>query len=207
MAIRDQVARHSDYNETRDFIPTPPFATRALYEHVAPELLANAHKWTAYDPAAGHGHMLRVFSEYWHADSFGTDIEPQPGIAKRDFLDGQDERVYESDVIITNPPYKFFNEFVLKSLQEAEEGVAMLCRVQTLEGQRRFASLYSHQPPTQIAFFSDRIPFKVGSVVRKAPKMFFHVWLWWNKRDLAPRPPLWIPPTVQRDLEKDSDYE
>ena len=208
MAIRDQVARHSDYNVTRDYIPTPPFATRALYEYVAPELWANSKEWVAYDPAAGQGHMTRVFKEYGHPKVIATDIEPtEGGILKRDFLDTTDYRPDTADVIITNPPYKYFNEFVDRSLSEARVGVAMLCRVQSLEGQRRYASLYSNRPPTQIAFFSDRIPFKVGKVVRRAPKMFFHVWVWWNKTDMTPRPPIWIPPNAQAKLEKDSDYE
>lgn len=206
MAIRDQVARHSDYNETRDYIPTPPFATRALYEHVAPELKRNADQWSVSDPAAGEGHMTRVFSEYGHPRVIATDIEPQIGVSRRDFL-SDPVGVEPPHIIVTNPPYKYFNEFVNKSLKEAKVGVAMLCRVQSLEGQRRYASLYSKNPPTQIGFFSDRIPFKVGKVVRKAPKMFFHVWVWWNKMDPAPRPPLWIPPDVQAKLEKDSDYE
>lgn len=207
MAIRDQVARHSDYNETRDFIPTPPFATRALYEHVAPELKLASCYLDVLDPAAGEGHMLGVFREYGHPKVIGSDIVPNPsaGVIQRDFL--TEKSAFAPDVIVTNPPYKYFNEFVQQSLVEAHLGVAMLCRVQSLEGQRRYISLFSHRPPTQIAFFSDRIPFRVGKVVQKAPKMFFHIWVWWNQVDTAPRPPLWIPPTVQADLEKDEDYE
>jgi len=205
MAIRDQVARHSDYNKTRDFIPTPPFATRALYEYAAPELKAGAQKWSVLDPAAGRGHMLDVFREYKHPEVYASDVEPWEGVPQRDYL--TEKSSFSPDLVITNPPYKYGNEFILRALDEAQVGVAMLCRVQALEGQRRYASLYSRQPPTQVAFFSDRIPFKTGGVVRRAPKMFFHVWLWWNKLDPSPRAPMWIPPTVQRDLEKDEDYE
>lgn len=207
MAARDMVARHSDYDETRDFIPTPPFATRALYEHVAPELRKNAPQWSAYDPAAGEGHMVRVFGEYGHPFCYGSDLEPRSEslIWGRNFL--EEPVSFVPDIIVTNPPYKHANEFVLRALDEAKRGVAMLVRVQALEGQRRYASLYSVRPPTQVGFFSDRVPFKVGRVVRKAPKMFFHVWLWWNKYDPTPRPPLWIPPDVQQRLEKDQDYE
>lgn len=207
MSIRDMLARHSDYTETRDFIPTPPFATRALYEHVAPELKEKAHLLSAWDPAAGHGHMTRVFAEYQHQNIFASDIEENLtfGVNGVDFLDPKNNA--KKDLIATNPPYKHANEFTQKALEQARFGVAMLVRVQALEGQRRYAALYSKNPPTQIAFFADRIPFKVGKVVRKAPKMFFHVWLWWNKLDPDPRPPLWIPPNVQKKLEKDEDYE
>jgi len=127
------------------------------------------------------------------------------GIWDRDYL--VDKVSFQPDVIITNPPYKHGYKFVLQALDEANVGVAMLLRVQALEGQTRYNSLYSKTPPTQIAFFSDRIPFKTGAVVRKAPKMFFHIWLWWNKLDPAPRTPLWIPPNAQSQLEKDEDYK
>ena len=81
--------------------------------------------------------------------------------------------------------------------------------------QKRWKNVYTKRPPTQIAFFSNRIPFKTGAVVQKAPKMFFHVWLWWeeyfgpamNRRKWAsPRPPMWIPYDAQTRLEKDEDY-
>ena len=81
----------------------------------------------------------------------------------------------------------------------------MLCRIQVLESQKRYEHIFDRIPPTQIAFFSDRIPFKSGVVVRKAPKMYFHIWLWWDDRE--PQPPIWIPPNAQQLLEKDSDYE
>lgn len=207
MSARDMVARHSNYEETRDFIPTPPFATRALYEHAAPELKDGAHGLTAWDPAAGHGHMTRVFKEYGHREVFASDLEGSPahGVHQFDFLDPEVNAKH--DVIITNPPYKHADLFVQKALRQARYGVGMLVRVQALEGQRRYARLYRDNPPTQIAFFADRIPFKQGIVVRKASKMFFHVWLWWNLQDPTPRAPLWIPPDVQRRLEKDEDYE
>lgn len=207
MAIRDQVARHSDYDETKDYIPTPPFATRALYEHVEPALKKSAKRMTAYDPAAGRGHMMSVFREYGHKKVIGSDVTPYPekSIWERDYL--TEKSTFSPDLIITNPPYKHSNKFILQALEEATTGVAMLVRVQALEGQGRYNSLYSKHPPTQIAFFSDRIPFRVGQVVQKAPKMFFHVWLWWSKIEPKPRPPMWIPPTVQRELEKEGDYE
>lgn len=210
MAARDIVARHSDYDETRDFIPTPPFVTRALFEHVAPDMKEGTYYKTIWDPAAGEGHMLKVFNEYDFGSVKGTDIQPFIGplgaVGEADFMLPVSDKTV--DYIVTNPPYKHLESFILKALARANQGVAMLMRVQALEGQTRYRKIWNFVPPTQVAFFSDRIPFKVGRVVRKAPKMFFHVWVYWDLMHPGIcRAPLWIPPNVQQRLEKDSDYE
>lgn len=216
MTIRDMVARHSDFDETKDFIPTPPFATRALYEVVAPELKVLAPTTSFWDPAAGHGHMMKVAKEYGHPVVIGSDITPWEnedfGIVQADFT-SENKPSFKAGVIVTNPPYAKLAEFVMEGMDKAQVALAMLVRVQALETAGRYNNIYSKVPPTQIAFFSDRIPFKTGKVVKKAPKMFFHVWVYWDMQAvragnavMAQRPPLWISPTIQRDLEKESDY-
>lgn len=203
MTVRDMVSRKAP-NDFDDFIPTPGYATRVLYEIVAPELKRDAPNLTILDPAAGQGHMLKVFREYGHKAIRGSDITEHPGVVQEDFLKASS--VYTPDVIVTNPPYKHLNHFIDKSLDMARYGVGMLVRVQALEGQGRYQNIFKNRPPTQIALFSDRIPFKAGKVVRKAPKMFFHVWLWWGSFHDKPRPPIWIPPNAQQMFEKDEDY-
>lgn len=226
MTVRDMVARHSEFDETEDFIPTPPWATRALYEYVAPRLKQEAPLLIAQDPACGEGHMMQVFSEYGHKAVWGSDFSPKQMLRARERL-GPDAKLWHQDytkphpkldapdVVITNPPYKHLNAFVDKALETAVFGVGMLCRVQALESEGRYNNIFKVRPPTQIAFFSNRIPFKTGAVAKKAPKMFFHVWLWWERfynpvelsqKWRAPRPPMWVPYDAQTQLEKDSDY-
>jgi hypothetical protein len=206
VTIRDMVARHSDFEDTRDFIPTPPYATRALYEFVWPSLKADAPRMSAWDPAAGRGHMLKVFHEYGHRSVLGTDIAPWPlaGVERANWLE---DTATKRDLIVTNPPYALLRDFIIKGRERAREGLALLTRVQALETQGRFELVYRDNPPTQLAFFADRIPFKTGAVVRRAPKMFFHVWLYWDLTGKhSPKPPLWVPPNAQALLEKDEDY-
>ncbi len=212
MGIRDMVASHSNFEETKHFIPTPPYAIRALYHYVAPDLANAAPLLTAWDPAAGHGHVCRTMKEYGHLSVRGTDITPfeEEGVEVLDFLNSTDT----ADVIITNPPYKYLDEFIQQGLQRSNSALALLVRVQALEGQNRYKNFFSTCPPSKIALFSDRIPFKTGKVVRKAPKMFFHVWLYWEIPEVRYRteappytPIMWIPPNAQRLLEKESDYE
>lgn len=217
MTVRQLVARNSDFEDTKDFIPTPPYATRAFYEYVAPEVKRAAPGMSAWDPAAGQGHMLKVFEEYRHQKIEGSDLHDHGGLTMVDdlFIErGTDflDCTQRSDLILTNPPYALLNDFIEHGLLRADHCLALLVRVQALEGQQRYKRIFSKTPPTRMAFFSDRIPFKVGKVVRKAPKMYFHVWLYWNTEYIRkgrhqPEPPMWIPPNAQQLLEKDSDYE
>jgi len=216
MAIEDMVKRHSNFDDTKDFIPTPPWATRVLYEEVAPSLKANAPSLSIWDPACGAGHMTKVFEEYGHPKTIGTDAYPRPMVHnptthyESDFIESPPFE--EADVIVTNPPYRHLNAFIDRSLSVARFGTGMLVRVQALETEGRYKSIYRDTPPTQIAFFANRISFKTGEVVRKAPKMYFHVWLWWERAAIRgtgiapPRPPIWVPFDAQTTYEKDEDY-
>lgn len=211
MAIRDMVARHSDYSKTLDLIPTPPYATRALFEHVAPRMAANNGDRTIWDPACGYGHMCDVFKEYGYKQVLASDIEDH-GYAGTRIVDFSVDPKLSADAIVTNPPYALMNKFIMNGLGCSNTDFALLTRVQVLEGQRRYDKFFKLVPPTKVAVFSDRIPFKTGKVVKKASKMFTHVWLYWDVADIRKNGSktseiIWIPPTVQADLEKAEDYD
>ena len=88
--------------EGRDFYPTPPWATRALFEQgFVPE-------GTIWEPANGGGHMSKVIEDYAY-DVIKTDI-----ITGHDFL--RDEPL-EADWVITNPPFNVGAEFALRALE------------------------------------------------------------------------------------------
>lgn len=214
MAARDHIARHSNYDVTKDFIPTPPYATRVLFEVVAPIMKAQAPEMTIWDPACGAGHMCRVFEEYG-AKSMGSDIidHGYDRFVHQDFVKLDPSDTYKSaDAIVTNPPYAYLNEFIIEGLDKATKHFALLTRIQAVEGQNRYKNVFSRVPPTKVSVFSDRIPFKTGVVVKKASKMFTHVWLYWDvdwlRQDKGPYIPQmqWIEPGVQAKFEKDEDY-
>ncbi len=74
----------------------------------------------------------------------------------KDFLFFNDDK-FDGD-IITNPPYAYAQEFVEKALEVIPEGnkVAMLLRIQFLEGKRR-KKLFEKHPPKYVYVFSERI--------------------------------------------------
>lgn len=213
MSIRDHISRRSNYEQTLDFIPTPPYATRVLFEYVAPSMKAQAPEMTMWDPACGAGHMCTVFEEYG-AKSIASDVH---------FYGFSDTRIQDfvapslldcykdADAIVTNPPYAKLNKFMIEGLDRSKRHFALLTRIQALEGQNRHKDVFSKAPPTTVAVFSDRIPFKSGEVVRKVSKMFTHCWLYWDMevvRSGAGYEPkiTWVPVEAQQNLEKDEDY-
>lgn len=60
--------------------------------------------------------------------------------------------------IITNPPYKYAQEFVEHAMELVQEGckVAMLLKIQFLEGKSR-NELFKTYPPEKVYVFSQRV--------------------------------------------------
>lgn len=61
--------------------------------------------------------------------------------------------------ILTNPPYKYAKEFVLKALDLLADGrkVFMFLKLTFLEGKSRYKDLFSKFPPKFIYVFSERV--------------------------------------------------
>jgi hypothetical protein len=74
----------------------------------------------------------------------------------QDFLTSEDES--KVDNIVTNPPFKLGQEFVEKSLKIANKKVAMLLRIQFLEGQKRSVWL-SKTSLKHVYVFGERLNF------------------------------------------------
>jgi hypothetical protein len=205
------VARHAPKSSLDD-IPTPPWATRAFFQYVAPELLGITGL-RYVDPAAGRGYMVQAVREKGVICN-GYDIKDyKAGYPVRDFIDGSND-CGSYDVLITNPPYKLGNAFVERALEEAAHGVAILARTLWAEGgrdhaQSRYHRIFHRHPPNIIAIFCGRIPFAKGRVVRKKSMFISHSWFWW---DLTRRCRLgdtrfaFIPPIAQAALERRGDY-
>ena len=207
MSARDHIARRSNFDETLDYFPTPPYATRALFEYVIPEVAKDAKHLSIWDPACGGGHMSEVFREYGFKEVYSTDIHDHDysGLDEKSSFQNTAKTAVK-DFIVTNPPYGDMTDFVDLGLKASRRGLALLTRIQFLEGQNRYAKLFSVRPPTQVAVFADRISFKQNEVVQKASKMFTHIWVVWLE-GAQPRPLKWIPVDAQKTLEKESDYE
>lgn len=187
-----------------DYFPTPPWATRALVDHVMPALgIARLDK--IWEPACGAGHMAEALAEY--APVAASDIaEYGYGEAGVDFLKCASD-VPLSDWIITNPPFGDQTEaFVLHALPLARVGVAMFVRLQWLETVGRYEAIFRDNPPTLIAFFAERVNLCKGHWDPDGGTATAYIWLVWVK-DRAPQAPFWIPPGCKEALKKPDDIE
>jgi hypothetical protein len=120
-----------------DYYPTPPWATRALLGLLDDQYGPLGRVW---EPACGGGHMAEVLREAGH-DVLATDLFDHGYVGRdgelTDFLSPKAAALGPVDWVITNPPFKLADQFVQVGLERAGEGVAVLCRLQFLEGVKR----------------------------------------------------------------------
>jgi hypothetical protein len=123
----------------------------------------------------------------------------------RDFLTYPFE-TNSSDWVITNPPFRLSEEFVIRALKVAREGVAILARTVFIESVGRYRNLFQATPPTKFAQFTERVPMVKGRLDGKATTATSYAWLVWEKAHGGAAPRLmWVPP-CRKDLEYEGDY-
>ena len=87
--------------------------------------------------------------------------------------------------IITNPPYKYAQEFVEKSIEILQKGklCCMLMKLTFLEGNKRY-EMFKKYPPKHLLVFSNRINCALGGVFETTPKhggAVAYGWYIWEK--------------------------
>jgi hypothetical protein len=197
-------SRHEP-DDSLDYFPTPPWATRALVEHALRQVghRADCRRMVALEPACGEGHMAEVLSEYF-GSVYATDIHDYGyGEGIVDFLNCNP--LVDIDWIITNPPFGDESEkFVLRALDLARVGVAMFVRLQWLETNGRYERIFRERPPTLISFFAERVNLCKGRWEPEGSTATAYIWLIWAKGQ-APRAPFWIPPGCRESLSRPDD--
>jgi hypothetical protein len=110
-----------------------------------------------------------------------------------------------ADWVITNPPFRLAEEFIMRALPIARCGVAILARSVFLESVGRYEGIFRQLPPTKFAQFVVRVPMVKGRLDRKATTATGYAWLVWEKQTNGLPRLMWIPP-CRKELEKPSDY-
>lgn len=141
-------SNHTDKErEKDDYYATEP---KAL------ELLLELEKFNnVWECACGGGHLAEVLKKYGIL-SIATDLVDRGyGVGGLDFLE-YNEGWYGD--IITNPPYKYAEQFVRRALEQISVGrkVAMFMGVQFLEGKKR-KQLFLEYPPKTVYVSSSRL--------------------------------------------------
>jgi hypothetical protein len=206
---RSIMASRQEPAESLDYFPTPPWATRALLEHLIP---AAGIKQIGWDPACGEGHITAVLEERFNF-VIGSDIfdysadgrQPPSWAGRSDFLAEGEKPKPKVHWIVTNPPFGDLTiPFILRALELAQVGVAMFLRLQCLEGVDRFEQVFRDHPPTIVAPFAERVNLCKGRWDPEGSTATAYMWVVWVK-GLAPRPLAWIPPGQRLALERPDD--
>jgi len=155
-----------------DYYATPP---KALEDLLQQEEFENV--WECAD---GEGHLCRVLKRHGILAKH-SDIVYRGCGEVIDFLKYEGE--WNGD-IITNPPYRWALDFVLKALEIIPTGrkVAMLLRIQFLEGISRRRQLFEENPPKRVYIWSRRIVCAVnGKFDEVQSGAIMYSWFVWEK--------------------------
>jgi len=205
------MAQRIEPRDSLDFFPTPPWATRALLKYGGVPMGTRA-----WEPCAGAGHMVRPLREAGltvHA----TDVHDYGGLdAVHDFLAPYafaPECVSPLPVpwVITNPPFRLAAKIVIAA-REVAANVALLVRLQFLEGLTERAELFDRDPPADILLFRERVTMLRGRCQRKtdtgSDTASAYCWVIWRDSWSCDRRPVfgWIP-RCRTGLERSGDYD
>lgn len=164
-----------------DDYPTEPGWTKVLLERV------NFHG-TILEPACGAGWMVQELQSHGHEVVY-SDLE----------RDGVDFLAYDGpqvENVVTNPPYKFLDQFAAKALEVATDKVAMLLPDFALVGVNRTKDLWQAHPPAKLILVTSKMKV-LGKV-----SMFPHVWAVWDTAHHGPTEFEWA--TVPKDARIDT---
>lgn len=164
---------HNETKEDReehDYYATQPIAAELLtkIETLSPNI---------WECACGEGHLAKVFTEKGF-NVLATDlIDRGYGQGGVDFLECTE--MFDGD-IVTNPPYRYAQEFIEKALDLVADGhkVCMFLKVQFLEGKSR-RKLYDIAPPRTVWVSSSRIQCGKNGVFKGS--MIAYAWFVWEK--------------------------
>lgn len=153
-----------------EYYPTPPHATKKLI---------NVEKFngTIWEPACGEGYISKVFLDYGYKIISSDLYDYNFGESGIDFLKNPIENCV--DCIVTNPPYKKAREFCETALFCAKSKVAMLLKINFLEGVTR-QGFFKNTPFARIYVFSRRIsPTRLNEPMTNKG-MITYAWFIWE---------------------------
>ena len=145
-------SNHTDKERAEnDYYATDPIAIDKL-------LKVEKLNYNILECAAGEGHLAERLKKYgYHVTTVDIVQRNYPLDYCEDFLDFAE--IYTHCDIVTNPPYKFAKEFVLKSIDHVQDGrkICMFLKLTFLEGKTRYRELFKKYPPKKIYVFSERV--------------------------------------------------
>jgi hypothetical protein len=174
-----QNGQHPLIDRGNDCYSTPAVAVEAL-------LTVESLPYHIWEPAAGRGNIVCALRDAGHAViasdiwyyNFTLDFEA-------DFLD-QVRAPAGTELILTNPPYRYATEFVDHALTLCPR-VIMLCRLAFLESECR-TRILDTGTLAAVHVFKKRLPMmhREGWTGRRASNAMPFAWFVWNRNHAGP---------------------
>jgi hypothetical protein len=172
-------SNHSEgERETNDFYSTDPHTLEIFLEALKRDgIELHTNIW---EPACGMGHLSEVLKSKGYNVYSSDLIDRGYGVSNINFLECTDSLTYD---ILTNPPYKYAQEFVEHALEISYSGayVVMLLKIQFLEGKAR-RKLFDKYPPKYVYVNSERQTCYInGDMSKKMSSASCYCWFVWEK--------------------------
>lgn len=169
------ISRDSNHvRETNDYYATEGKAVRLLLE-------LEKFDGKIWECACGEGHLSEEMKRLGY-DVYSSDLINRGYGETRDFL-GIDNYLSTDMHIITNPPYKFANEFILKAMDIMQNGkkLAFFLPIRYLEGKER-KNIFKKYPPKVVYVSSSRINCaKNGNFESFISSTICYAWFIWER--------------------------
>lgn len=124
------------------------------------------------------GHLSKRMEELGKSVRSTDLIDRGYGMGGHDFLTKNE--AWQGD-IITNPPYKYAQEFIEKSMELTKGKVAMFLKLTFLEGQKR-KKMFEKYPPKTVYVFSQRQKCAInGEFEKTGSSAAAYAWFVWEK--------------------------
>jgi len=165
-------SNHSENErETNDYYATDPRTIDALFavEQFSPVI---------WEPACGEGHLSKRMEKLGKIVHSTDLINRGYGVTGVDFLSKDSG---DDGDIITNPPYKYAQEFCEKALELTQSKGAMFLKLTFLEGQKR-RKFFEQCPPRTVYVFSQRQKCAInGDFENTGSSAAAYAWFVWEK--------------------------
>ena len=165
---------HSDHErEAHDYYATEPDTIDALFE-------VENFEGEVWECACGEGHLSKRIEELGKKVMSTDLVDRGYGIGGVDFLTTDIKGINN---IVSNPPYKFSQQFVETAIEKVNENgkVAMFLKLIFLEGQKR-QKMFKKFPPKYVYVFSKRKKCALnGEFEKTGSSAAAYAWFVWYK--------------------------
>lgn len=170
-------AHGNNERQEDDFYATDPHAIDEL-------LKAESFSHDVWECACGMNHLSYRLMDYGFNVRM-SDIKKRIDDDRIEIIDFLKVKNYTWDGdIITNPPYKYAVEFIQQALNVVKRDckVAMLLRIQFLEGKQRYEKIFIDNPPCRIYVFTKRLYCAInGEFYEHSSSAICYAWFVWVK--------------------------